>query len=97
MQSSGNSTKPSESAPPCTRLNGAVSANWRAFTRQRALRLDHNVEHRVAAGGGGHHSDAPLGHIKARGAARLQQHCLRPIKNLGNADKNRTRPAIEQQ
>jgi len=35
--------------------------------------------------------------VTARRAARLQQHCLRPIKNLGNGDKNRTRPAIEQQ
>ena len=33
--------------------------------------------------------------VTARRAARLQQHCLRPITNLGNADKNRTRPAIE--
>jgi len=35
--------------------------------------------------------------VTARRAARRQQHCLRPIKNLGNADKNLTRPAIEQQ
>jgi hypothetical protein len=36
------------------------------------LRLDHNVEHRVAAGGGGHHSDAPLGHLKAlRGRSNI--------------------------
>jgi hypothetical protein len=69
--------------------------NWRAFAQRRAPRLDHNVEYRAAAGGGGHHSDALPGNSKARGAARLQQHCLRPIKNLGNGDKNRTRPAIK--
>jgi hypothetical protein len=95
MQSSGSSTKPSESAPKFTGLNGVVGAK-RAL-RRRAPRLDRNVEHRTAGRGGGHHSDAPPGHNKARGAARLQQHCIRPVKNLGNTDKNRTRPAIEQQ
>jgi len=77
--------------------NVTVSTNWRAFARRRAPCLDHNVEYRAAAGGDGHHSDTPPGHGEARGAAGLQQHCLRPIKNLSNADKNRTRPAIEQQ
>jgi hypothetical protein len=95
MQSSGSSTKPSESVPKFTGLNG-VGANWRAL-RRRAPRLDRNVEYRTAGGSGGHHSDAPPSHDKARGAARLQQHCLRPVKNLGNADKTRTRPAIEHQ
>jgi hypothetical protein len=65
--------------------------------RRRAPRLDRNVEYRAAGGGDRHHSDAPPGHSKARDTARLQQHRFRPIKNLGNADKNRTRPAIEQQ